>query len=360
MNASVPRSGAVRTVLLTGAAGVLGQSLVEVLAPHYQLVCLTHRSNVSSERLTVVQGDLTRPNLGLDDDTHARLADSIDWIIHSAAVTRLDGHADEIERVNVDGTARMLELAALARCPIYHVSTAFTHACDYVEGVAPATPYERAKRAAERRVRASGLQTSIFRPSIVVGDSRTGRMPSFQGFHLTVGLVASGVLPIVPAPAEAWADIIARDVAALAIKSALDQRLVGQDYFLTSGSGAPRIQELVEVIQDVMRLEDAHFARPRCMHPDVFERLLKPVFLPTVTGELREVLLRAAAMCRYVGLRSPLPSDLDRLLGPETSAARAPLDALRRSVEFMRPRLPALRRMVGLGGPTTAVEELAR
>jgi nucleoside-diphosphate-sugar epimerase len=342
----------VRTILLTGGAGVLGQSLVEALARDYRLVCLVRRSTIAHPAIELLKGDITQPDFGLGTDEFARLASRIDWIVHSAAITRLEGHDDEIHRANFVGTRNVLALARLAGCPLYHISTAFTHDCDYFEGVMPPTAYEIAKREAAPLIRDSDVRTSVFRPSIIIGDSRTGRMPSFQGFHMTVGLVASGVLPIVPSPAEARVDVIARDVAALAIKAALDRRMVGGDHFLTSGDAAPTIADLVDVIGEVVRGGGKPFARPRCMHPDVFDRLLKPVFLPTVNGELRAVLLRAAAMCRYVCLRSPLPGGIEELLPSALDRGR-PLDALRHSVEFMRPKLGAFSRMA-LGGSAPA------
>ena len=47
-----------------------------------------------------------------------------------------------------------------------------------------------------------------------------------QGFHLTMGLMMSGYLPIIPCPEGGRVDVIARDVAAAGIASALDQRLI--------------------------------------------------------------------------------------------------------------------------------------
>ena len=108
---------------------------------------------------------------------------TIDDVIHCAGC--LDYFdTKELERVNVAFTAHMLELArrAGARRFVY-VSSAY--ACGYVDGMAPEalhaappgdpTEYTRTKRDAEWLVARSGLPYLVIRPSILVGDSRSGR-----------------------------------------------------------------------------------------------------------------------------------------------------------------------------------------
>jgi nucleoside-diphosphate-sugar epimerase len=338
----------IKTIFLTGGTGVLGQSLVNALRGDYRLVCLSRRSGVAPPGVEILHGDITQCRFGLDDAAFAFLAGRIDWIIHCAAITRLDGDGDEIHQANVVGTGNVLALARKSGKPLYHVSTAFTHDCDFFDGVAAPTAYECAKRLAEQRVRESELPVTIFKPSIIIGDAATGAMPSFQGFHLTVGLIFSGVLPIVPCPSQARVDVVARDVAAAAIKSALDRELIGGDYYLTSGDRAPTIERLIDIIAAVAGQSAMPFSRPRCMHPDVFDRLIKPVFLPTIKGPLQAALLRAAAMCRYVCLRSPLPGDLPTLIPEAIGTPRDAAVELQRSIEFMQPRLAAFSRMAKL------------
>src|ERR1700679_2079692 len=63
------------------------------------------------ERLTVVPVDLAQPKLGLPDQRFQALADSVDAILHCAGSIELDADIAALRRVNVDGTARILELA---------------------------------------------------------------------------------------------------------------------------------------------------------------------------------------------------------------------------------------------------------
>lgn len=338
--------GAKKTLFLTGGSGVLGDALVRVLADEYDLLCMTRKSAVRRAGVEVIRGDIGEPRLGLSRDEYDALAARIDWIIHLAAITRLDGGEREIERANYAGTQHMLELAEYARKPLYHVSTAFTHPCDYFEGVMPQTPYEAAKVRAERLVRASGLPVSIFRPSIVIGDSDTGHMPRFQGFHMTMGLMMLGALPIVPCPATAYVDVISRDVAARAIKHALDRALIGDSYFLTSGAASLTTAQMLDIVGDATERSGVAFNRPKCMHPDIFERLVRPVFLPMMPAEVQPVLLRASLMCRYGCLRSPMPSSLDALLDAEQLGRRSPALELSRSIAFLRPKLATIARML--------------
>lgn len=333
-----------KTVFLTGGAGVLGSALIDALAPSYHLICLTHKSAISDPRVTLVQGDITAPCLGWGALRCGEFARKLDWIIHSAAITRLESEGDEILRTNIVGTENILALAQMGDIPLYHISTAFALQCDYYQGVAPQTSYEAAKRRAEQLVMDARVRASIFRPSIIIGDAADGAMPAFQGFHLTLALLMSGVLPVWPSPENGYVDVIARDKVARCIKAALDQELVGQHYNLCSGAAAPTVTQLLDLVGEVAVAAGRSFNRPKCMHPDVFERLIKPVFLPTFPAPLQPVLQRAALMCRYSSLRTPLASSVAELLPPGFDCQ--PLAELRQSLQFLLPRLAAFTRML--------------
>src|SRR5271163_2540202 len=79
------------------------------------------------ERLAVVPVDFAKPNLGLPAQRFQALADSVDAILHCAGIIELDADVADLRRTNVDGTARILELAeAGSRAPdLFYVSTAF-------------------------------------------------------------------------------------------------------------------------------------------------------------------------------------------------------------------------------------------
>lgn len=347
------------TVFLTGGAGVLGDTLIDQLAERYHLVCLTRRSSIRHPGVETLRGDICQPHMGLSHADYLALTKRVDWVIHCAAITRLDGHAEAVFSVNYQGTEQVLQFVRDADVPLYHISTAFTHPCDYHLGVMPSTPYEVVKRQAETLVREAGVPVSIFRPSIIIGDSHSGHMPMLQGFHLTMGLMMSGYLPIIPCPEGGRVDVIARDVAAAGIASALDQRLIGDDYFLTNGPQALDIRTLLDLMCEQMQDQSTPFQRPRCMNPDIYERLVRPVFLPALEENIRAALGRATQLCRYASLLQPLPSSLEQLLPAQRLAQRSPRQELALTLACLAPKLSAMQRMLKIPAAGERRGELA-
>jgi thioester reductase-like protein len=173
-----------KTIFLTGAAGVVGQALLEKLSGH-TVICLVHRTPISGNNVISLPGDISSPWLGLSYAQFNDLAQRIDCVVHAATITNLSRPEAVIFRVNVEGTQHVLDLAATAGVPFYHISTAFVHPCRRAMGSDTPNAYDRSKLEAERVVRESGLLATIVRPSIVAGDSQTGAIVNFQGLHLT-------------------------------------------------------------------------------------------------------------------------------------------------------------------------------
>lgn len=93
-----------KTVLVTGATGVLGQALIEKLSAA-TVLCLVHRTPLQSmpDNLVTVAGDITLPRLGLSESAFKDIASRIDCIIHGAAITNFAAPDDLIYRTNVTG-----------------------------------------------------------------------------------------------------------------------------------------------------------------------------------------------------------------------------------------------------------------
>ncbi len=159
----------------------------ETAAVHV-LVRETSRGRLPShDKLFPVTGDLTEPSLGIDP---SRLG-PLDHVVHLGAVYDLTADEAANRSANVDGTRNVLEFAAAANARLlHHISSIavageyagrFTEA-DFDLGQSFASPYHATKFEAEKLVRRQGkVPFRIYRPSAVVGDSRTGEMDKIDG-----------------------------------------------------------------------------------------------------------------------------------------------------------------------------------
>jgi thioester reductase-like protein len=300
-----------RTVLITGASGVLGRALLPVLSDA-RVICLVHRAPLNVAKVMCLQGDVSTRWLGLSRAAFDELAAQIDCIIHSAAVTQFRVPAEETRRVNVDGTRHVIELAHRAQAPLYHVSTAFVGTQSRSEQ--PPTAYELSKLESDAVLRESGVPHVVLRPSLVIGDSVTGRIAQFQGIYLVLGLYLKGLLPVVPALPDTYADFIPQDVVANAVATLIRNDVRRGEYWLTLGDQALTIGEVVELCAALAEEIDGLPRLPvRLVAPDTFERLIKPAFLPVFPDRARRLLERASELTRYMNLEQRFPSSLSAL-----------------------------------------------
>jgi len=213
-------------LLLTGATGLLGsyvlRDCLRAGLPIAVLVRPTRRATASERvegllrpwegetghdmpRPVVLEGDLNEPSLGLDDAGRRWLAGHCDAILHSAASLSFQEEADgEPWRTNVAGTGRLLQLARQTGIRrFHHVSTAYV--CGLRHGTVRedeldvgqvlGNAYEHSKLQAEAMVRNAPFLdvVTVYRPSIIVGDSRTGHTTSFHGFYTPLRIAAAMV-----------------------------------------------------------------------------------------------------------------------------------------------------------------------
>jgi thioester reductase-like protein len=280
-------------VLLTGATGFVG---TELLARHLEhsdrpLVALVRARNDAeararldrvlenifglqasrrAARVDALAADMTAPNLGLSRVRREELARRVTTIIHSAASIGFTLPLEEARKINVEGTRRMLEFAELAQArgglDCYgHVSTAYvagTHAgrfaeCDLEVGQGFHNTYEQTKYEAERLVRAQpGLPFIIVRPSIVVGDRRSGWTSAFNVLYWPLRAFARGLFTTIPAIPSAPVDVVSVDYVADAIHELCSRgKGGGETYHLTAGAQASTIGEIA-------MLASRYFRRP--------------------------------------------------------------------------------------------------
>ena len=326
-----------RTILLTGATGVVGSALLSRLHQH-RVICLVHRNTPDGgEHLP---GDLSRPDLGLLPAVRQQLAEEVDVVVHCAAVTDFSADAVAVERTNVAGTRAMVGFAAEAGATLHYVSTAFVARADKAlddtgDAAADPSPYLRSKREAEELVRQAPIHATIIRPSVVIGDSRTGEMAKFQGLHTLAAAVLRGVLPLVPLRADDRIDMIPQDRLAEAIVGLIEADVCGGEFWVTAGANALTAQATVDLTVETGRRLGGSIEPPRLVNPDMVDRLVRPVFvepLPPSTRRRFDDLVVMSALC---ATKRPFPSNIHDIPGCSPVTSPEIETAYRRSVEYL-------------------------
>lgn len=312
------------TVLLSGASGVVGRALIDELAPDHDVICLYHRSPIDDPRVQVVQGDLRSTDAGLDRAALGALCERLDVVLHCAANTKWNTPSDEIMTTNLGGTTRMLEIARRSGARMVHMSTAFV-ARDGAQADAAGggvTAYVRSKIASEDLVRDSGLPWTIVRPSVLIGDSRDGRIAAFQGIHKVIGATYRGTLPVLPADLDSMIDFVPQDVVARAVGVLVRDPRSGGEHWLTAGDQALRLTEMVELTLDLAEQAGTRPHPPRMVPVEAVDRLLLPMLQDVLPVGIRRQFSAFAELMLLFQSRTALPSSLPALgLGDDIAHA---------------------------------------
>jgi nucleoside-diphosphate-sugar epimerase len=300
-----------KKVFLTGASGVVGQALLAKMDPR-SVICLVRQTPLSIPGVMTVEGDISQPRFGWSCEQWRDMAARIDCIVHAAALTDFHKPGDRIMRTNVHSLENVFELAGAAKAPLYHFSTAFVRPTR-TSATQDELTYAVSKREGERLVRESGLPAVILRPSIVIGDSASGVIARFQGFHSILGGVLDGFLPIVPASRNAFIDCIPQDVVAEATLALIAEGRTGGEYWITAGERALTTTRICEILEKFMTGLGASFTVPRFVTPDMVERLLRPVFLPALPVSVQKRFERLFKISTYLLIEERFPSSLPEL-----------------------------------------------
>jgi nucleoside-diphosphate-sugar epimerase len=308
------------TVLLTGASGVVGQAVLGRLTDH-TTVCLTHNKPVTGPHVVSVQGDLTRLHFGLDRAAYESLADRIDVVVHCAAITGFSVEASRTNDLNVRGTESVIAFAQRADAPLQYVSTAFVTRQELARnGSSTARPevYLDSKRLAEQAIRDSGVPANIIRPSVVIGDSATGRISEFQGLHNIAGAILRNALPLVPLQPDSRIDFVPQDLVARVILGLVRAGTTGGEYWVTGGEAAPTAGRIVELGLELGRSLGLELDAPRFVSQDMVDRLIRPVFIDALPRGQRRRFDDMLAMTALFHTPEPFHSTYGRLPGIET------------------------------------------
>jgi thioester reductase-like protein len=260
---------------VTGYPGFIGRRLVEHIArsePESAIYLLVQPRNVDDARryaqklearVEIFSGDVVDLHLGLSGEEYRRLCREVTQIFHLAAVSYLGAPPQLVHSVNVDGTKNVIELARdcanLER--LNHFSTCYVSgerlgviAEDELDFGQPfRNAYEQSKMQAEKLIQKAGLQLpiSIYRPSSVVGDSRTGEIDRFDGpYYLGILLVTSPLTIPLPLPGDGVAplNVVPVNFVVEAVwRLARDKRAVGKTFHLVDPNpmSARRVYELI-------------------------------------------------------------------------------------------------------------------
>jgi thioester reductase-like protein/NADP-dependent 3-hydroxy acid dehydrogenase YdfG len=269
----------VTTYFVTGATGFLGRRLVALLLGLERtetVYVLVRPGSVDrltelaaswprSDKIDIVRGDLTLPDLGIDPED---LPPSVDHVVHLGAIYDFTASTELNETTNVTGTERVIDLAErLGVGYLHHVSSvavAGDHRGPFTEddfdlGQHLPSPYHATKFAAEKLVRTHArMPWRIYRPSAVVGDSTTGEMDKIDGPYYFLPAIARLAalprrLPLI-APDLGATNVVPVDYVVAAIAHLMHVDVPsGQTFHLVS----PRPQPLTEVYNEFARAAGA-------------------------------------------------------------------------------------------------------
>ncbi len=276
-------------IFVTGSTGYIGSYIAAgLLAGHSDALNLLIRAKTEREalerlwesvqlhfdlpefsgylnaRIRIFRGDLTDERFGLSDEEYRGLVDTTDSIIHCAASLNRRSEKQCLN-VNLRGTLEVIQLARRAQNRrglrrFSHVSTVAVAGkrqdAVIAEGAAidwtlsDYDPYARTKKFSEHMVGQllPDVRRTIFRPSIVLGDSRRPETTQFdmvRAFDFLAGL------PVLPLRPKDRIDIVPADYVGRAIVALHQKESPAQEiYHLSSGTGSETYRELTDALAE--------------------------------------------------------------------------------------------------------------
>ena len=345
-------------IFVTGATGFLGERLVrELLAqnPKSRLALLIREraaptiqhsaksspgtasqssqqradlfiSPADRARVQVIPGDVSQDKCGIAQKTYQQLAAETTRIVHCAATVRFDHSLEEARRINVEGTRRVLDLATAARSlrSLAYVGTAYVAGersglileTELAVGQGYRNTYEQTKAEAEGLVqsRLQDLPGIILRPSIIVGDSRTGATSSFKMMYWPLKVYARKLWRTIPGYPDAVLDIVPVDYVAEAVAHLMfDPAALGSTVHLCAGpKGSATIQQIAQRAAQYFGVRE-----PRYVEPRLFFGAVRPLLYAVLWGRRRKVLSSGRAYRDYFAMRMQFDTtNAERLLKP--------------------------------------------
>jgi len=315
------------TLLLTGATGFLGPSLVEALLA---------RPDVDRLLLLVRQPrDVRDPRVRAVTELTPDLAREITGIVHAAGDTRFDAALGAARDANVLLTRQLVEFAE--RCPrldrFVFLSTAFVagrrigliREDDLAHDAGFVNAYEQSKYEAERLLQSwrERLPIAICRLSTVVGDSRTGCVPEPRALHHALRFLYSSLAPMLPGTADSAVDLVATDYAAAAVAYVATAGFAaGATFHLVAGEDALPLGELLDVTMAAFVRERPAWRRRAIERPVLADLATFELFVRSLDELGDSPMLRAFAVIRHFAPQLAFPKRFDDT-GSAAALARA-------------------------------------
>jgi thioester reductase-like protein len=371
----VQSAGAGERILITGATGFLGRQIIGVLLeklPSARLVVFVREKRGQSvqERLHAMvdqvvatqkreqalsrievfpSDDISNDRCGLSPESYRAVSSGLTRIIHSAATVRFDHPLDYARRINVGGTRNVLDLAEEAvkngsLRSFTYVGTAFVageriglvREDELDVGQKFRNTYEQTKCEAEKLVRSrmNVIPTVIARPSIIVGDSRTGATTSFKTLYWPLKIYAKYHWRTVPGYPDAVIDLVPVDyVAEAAVALSFDQRALGGCFHLCAGEKkCVTLEGIAKAAAEFFCLKPPHY-----INPNLFYLFLTPLLHLILWGKKRRILRDGPAYRPYFRVRTFFDtSHSEKMLVPQAIQTPPVSQFLEKLLRFCR------------------------
>jgi len=301
------------TIFLTGFPGFIAQRLVKRLAkPGTQFFLLVQESfvekamqeleeiaketNTPLENFALVEGDITQKNLGVPEtDLEIIRKDATD-VYHLAAIYDLAVEEDLAYDVNVKGTKNVNKFVKslpnlrrynyISTCYVSGLRKGLIYENELEHGTGFRNFYEKSKYFAElevEKLKKDKIPLTIYRPSVVVGDSKTGETAKYDGVYYLIRYLRKlpSVLRFVNVGNKKVelnlvpVDFVVESMAALA----KDEKAVGKTVALADPSPLST-EELFDTISEALTNKKSVIKPP----PILVEKTLMLPFSPLVSG----------------------------------------------------------------------------
>ena len=215
----------------------------------------------------MIEGELEESNFGLNKKTFKNLALELNQIYHTAATIKFNLQYDKAHSINVTGTKNCLTLAQLAGKSFqrfHHIGTAYVSTL-LSEGLNRSynNTYEQTKHEAELLIKnKSSVPYTIYRPSIISGNSTTGEITSSSIVFKFLTLLSRNLLPVIPADSSASLNIIP-------VNNFIDKMLL-------LGEKQDSLGKTYQITHE----ENTHF-KELIVHASKLLKVTPPIFIPT-------------------------------------------------------------------------------